>query len=307
MTLMIHREKREKSKENKKASRRRTAHRALTAMLSLVLVLSLIAQAAAATAARASGAKGTALELYDESPYTTAAFESAAMLPGDGTAADANKEKLTKAYCIKVSHSGEVKLRFKLSVKESSVLKDSLSMKAEYSVAEGTQTPLADGTFADLDGKEYVIDLPSSAGGSTEVVFTLNPYLPQTAGNECAGKTLKADFEWYVKSEGTGSSGSSVKPTEPENPNAPAEPTDPNAPSDSSDSDKSNADGKQDKDKHNARTDTADKNAQAQDGRLTPKTGDSLSLSLWIVSAVSAMLLLVNFALRRREEARDER
>lgn len=305
---MIGNEKRSGKKEKNERSRsRRSVHKALTAVLSLVLVLSLIGQAAAGTVARAASGRAAAdFELYDGSTYATDAFATTSMLPGDGTELDDNADALQKSYCVRISHSGAIKLCFRTVVSEGDTdFKNSLSMKASYSLDGGTtETSLFDDSFGKLSGKEHIIDIPASDSGSTDIVFKLNPYLPTTAGNECQGKTLKASFEWYVKSGGSG--GSSVKPTdptEPTDPNEPTDPDDPNKPGDPSDPGKSDGDGK---DNNNGQSAATDKDTAHQDGKLTPKTGDSLSISLWAVTAVSALLLLLIFVRGRKEEAENE-
>ncbi len=297
-----------KQEKNERSRSRRSAHRALTAMLSLVLVLSLIGQAAAGTAARAASGRAAAdFELYDGSAYATDAFATTSMLPGDGTELDANAAALQKSYCVRISHSGAIKLCFRTVVSEGDTdFKNGLSMKASYSLDGGTtETSLCDDSFGKLDGMEHIIDIPASNSGSTDIVFKLNPYLPTTAGNECQNKTLKASFEWYVKSSGSG--GSSVKPTKPTDPTDPNEPTDPNDPSKPGDPGKNDGDGKQDgKDNNNGQSAATDKDTAHQDGKLTPKTGDSLSIALWAVTAVSALLLLLIFVRGRKEEAENE-
>lgn len=129
----------------------------------------------------------SALSLHDRNPGDNTPFEVRNMFPGDS---------VTEYYCVRVSHKGDVVLRFRADVgpgyeKLAEVLKCRV-------VLAGSGETLYDGPMCDMP---YSLNSTLAAGSSTtsEVYYEITAYLDTSVDNEYMNKELMADFRWWVE------------------------------------------------------------------------------------------------------------
>ncbi len=127
------------------------------------------------------------LELYKKHPSDNEEFEVFNMLPGD---------TVTKYFCVKISHDGDVTLRFNAEVTEQTKnLADVLYIKITH-LDRGTV--LYNGTFADMDINGYAELFKASSQTQSTAYYQITVNLPTSVKNEHQAAMLKADFNWYV-------------------------------------------------------------------------------------------------------------
>ena len=143
---------------------------------------------------------------------------------------------------------------------------------------------LCNASFNQVKDTEFPLELAVGDSNETTVDFTIEVSLATSVGNEYMLSSLNADFNWMVSGDDDGS----LVPPEPE-PEPEPEPTpepepDPEQPEpDSTDSDET------------------DKTPDKDDG---PQTGDNTNLLLWIVVALSALVVTVLLFVKLRKENR---
>lgn len=141
-----------------------------------------------------NNAKPTAnrLELYEGRPGVNERFQVSNMLPGDS---------VTKYFCIRASHSQDLTLYFQTEVtQELKNLGDVLRIKVTNL---NSGQVLYDTIFAEIDGEEVSELLKENASGETTVYYQIDVSVDTSVGNEYQGAALTADFNWYVKDEGS--------------------------------------------------------------------------------------------------------
>lgn len=213
------------------------------------------------------------IELYKNNPSDNEKFTAQNLFPGD---------IITKSYCVKVYHNDEVTLIFKPEVTDQiKNLGDILNIKVTH---VQTGNVLCNAPFNQVKDTEFPLELAVGDSNETTVDFTIEVSLATSVGNEYMLSSLNADFNWMVSGDDDGS----LVPPEPE-PEPEPEPTpepepDPEQPEpDSTDSDET------------------DKTPDKDDG---PQTGDNTNLLLWIVVALSALVVTVLLFVKLRKENR---
>lgn len=132
----------------------------------------------------------TTLSLYKWHPDDNTPFKVENMFPGD-------RER--KYYCIRISHKGDVTLRFHADIrpgyeKLSEVLKCRIVLPDNGEV-------LYDGLMRDMpDSVNH--SLRTGSATTSEVYYKITTYLDTSVGNEYMEKTLIADFRWWVEEPG---------------------------------------------------------------------------------------------------------
>jgi hypothetical protein len=116
-------------------------------------------------------------------------FKVSNMLPGDSE---------TKEYKIKIKNRNAKLLMFEMAV-----VKSEASLPEEYILeSELLFTVKADGVTLceDVCAKDMQVLSYEVRNGVSEqeVAFAITATLPTSAGNECAGKSLKLDFKWTL-------------------------------------------------------------------------------------------------------------
>lgn len=132
----------------------------------------------------------TTLSLYKRHPDDNKPFKVENMFPGD-------RER--KYYCVRVSHKGDVTLRFHADIrpgyeKLAEVLKCRIVLPDNGEV-------LYDGLMRDMpDSVNH--KLRTGSATTSEVYYKITAYLDTSVGNEYMDKTLIADFRWWVEEPG---------------------------------------------------------------------------------------------------------
>ena len=132
------------------------------------------------------------LELYQGHAGDNERFEARDMLPGD---------TVTKYFCIRAHHKNALELFFRTEVtEETKALGDVLQIRV---VRLDTGEVLYNGSFAGADGQEFSETLAENVQGETTAYYRVDVSLDTSAGNEYQQAGLTADFEWFVKDEGS--------------------------------------------------------------------------------------------------------
>ena len=129
----------------------------------------------------------TSISLFKGNPEDNTPFSVMNMLPGDSE---------TKYYCVKVSHKGNVTLKYHADIhKGSEKLSEVLKIKVAI---PSLNKVIFDGVIKDMP---LSIDFPLSAAdvSETAVDFEITAYLETSVGNEYSNTELVADFKWWVE------------------------------------------------------------------------------------------------------------
>ena len=138
------------------------------------------------------GPKAAVLELYQGQAGDNERFEVRDMLPGD---------TVTKYFCVRAYHEKALELFFRTEVtQETKDLGDVLHIRVTHLE---TGEVLYDGAFAGADGQEFPEPLDENVQGETTAYYRVDVSLDTSAGNEYQQAGLTADFEWFVKDEGS--------------------------------------------------------------------------------------------------------
>lgn len=132
--------------------------------------------------------RGNVLSLYQGKQEDNQRFAVQNMFPGDTQ---------TNYYCLKASHEKDMTVFFSADVTEQTkALGDVLRIKVTHME---TGNVLFDGTFADIQGREFSQVFKQSASGETIAYYQIDVSLGTSVGNDYQSALLKADFNWYVK------------------------------------------------------------------------------------------------------------
>lgn len=128
--------------------------------------------------------------LHSGQPEDNTPFQAANMLPGDTE---------TRNYTVRISHSGDVTVRFHADIQAGSGKLAEVLMARVRLPATGEI--LYDGLMRDMPAS---LNHPLSAPGSTvsDLNYEITAYLDTGAGKEYQDKTLLADFRWWVEEAG---------------------------------------------------------------------------------------------------------
>lgn len=244
-----------KKKENKSISLKSPAflHRTIC-ILCVLLVLSGIGLAL--VSATSHNDKSPKLELYKEHSSDNEAFDVSNMVPGD---------KVSRNFTVRVHHNEALKVFFDAEVTQQT---KSLGDVLQVSVTDqNTGKVLCQGTFNEINKKEFEIPVDKSSKGTTDLSYQVDAWLDTSVGNPYQEALLKANLKWYVKDSGDNTNPSDNKPQ-----------------------------GTNSGKKHSKPT----KHGNSDNG-LTARTGDTVNLVLWIVMGTCALALLVLLMKARQE------
>lgn len=146
-------------------------------------------QSASQSASDPTGAdvKATALSLYSRKPDDNTPFRVANLFPGDSE---------TKYFCVRVSHKGDVLLRFHAQVRPG-YEKLAEVLKCRVVLPESGEV-LYDGRMRDMpESLSHALHTGASTTG--EVYYAVTAYLDTGVGNAYMDKDLIADFRWWVE------------------------------------------------------------------------------------------------------------
>lgn len=120
----------------------------------------------------------------------TRPFKVENMFPGDIE---------TECYCVRISHNGDVILRFRAEVLPGyEKLAEVLKCKV---VLQDTGEVLYDGLMREMpDSVNYTLVTQTSTVG--EVFFEISAYLDTGVGNEYMNRSLIADLHWWIEETG---------------------------------------------------------------------------------------------------------
>lgn len=133
--------------------------------------------------------KKITIALHSRQPEDNTPFQAANMFPGDAE---------TKNYTLRVSHFGDVTVRFHADIQAGSEkLAEVLMVRIRLLTTGET---LYDGLMRDMPAS---LNHKLSAAGSTvsDLDYEITAYLDTGVGNEYQNKTLLADFRWWVEEE----------------------------------------------------------------------------------------------------------
>ena len=136
----------------------------------------------------ASGqARRVTLSLYRKQPEDNTPFNVVNMLPGDA---------VTQNYNVRVSHSGNVTVRFRAIIRPGyEKLAEVLMLRVKLL---NTGETLYDGLMRDMP-RSVNHKLTASGSTTSDLEYELTAYLDTSVGNDYQNKTLSADFHWWVE------------------------------------------------------------------------------------------------------------
>lgn len=136
----------------------------------------------------ASGqARRVTLSLYRKQPEDNTPFNVVNMLPGDA---------VTQNYNVRVSHSGDVTVRFRAIIRPGyEKLAEVLMLRVKLL---NTGETLYDGLMRDMP-RSVNHKLTASGSTTSDLEYELTAYLDTSVGNDYQNKTLSADFHWWVE------------------------------------------------------------------------------------------------------------
>ena len=136
----------------------------------------------------ASGqARRVTLSLYRKQPEDNTPFNVVNMLPGDA---------VTQNYNVRVSHSGDVTVRFRAIIRPGyEKLAEVLMLRVRLLTTGET---LYDGLMRDMP-RSVNHKLTASGSTTSDLEYELTAYLDTSVGNEYQNQELIADFHWWVE------------------------------------------------------------------------------------------------------------
>nr|DAO88812.1 MAG TPA: Spore coat-associated protein N, biofilm matrix, amyloid fiber [Caudoviricetes sp.] len=145
---------------------------------------------ASATSQSGADVTATALSLHNRNTQDNTPFQVGNMFPGDSE---------TKYYCVRVSHKGDVLLRFNADIRPdyeqlAKVLCCCITLPEKGEV-------LYDGLMRDMP-KSLNLALNTDKSTTSEVYYEITAYLDTSVGNEYMNKDLIVDFRWWVEETG---------------------------------------------------------------------------------------------------------
>lgn len=229
--------------------------RRMICILCVLLVLSGIGLALVSAASQNDKSPG--LELYKKHSSDNEAFYVSNMVPGD---------KVSRNFTVRVHHNNALKVFFDAEITEQT---KSLGDVLQICVTDrNSGNILCQGTFNDINQKEYEIAVDKSSQGITDLSYQVDAWLDTSVGNQYQQALLKANLRWRVKD-----AGESTNPSDNKSPGT-------NSGKKPSNSSKTNGNG----------------------SGLTVRTGDTVNLILWIVMGTCALALLLLLLKSRQEQ-----
>lgn len=136
----------------------------------------------------ASGqARRVTLSLYRKQPEDNTPFNVVNMLPGDA---------VTQNYNVRVSHSGDVTVRFRAIIRPGyEKLAEVLMLRVRLLTTGET---LYDGLMRDMP-RSVNHKLTASGSTTSDLEYELTAYLDTSVGNDYQNQELIADFHWWVE------------------------------------------------------------------------------------------------------------
>ena len=136
----------------------------------------------------ASGqARRVTLSLYRKQPEDNTPFNVVNMLPGDA---------VTQNYNVRVSHSGDVTVRFRAIIRPGyEKLAEVLMLRVKLL---NTGETLYDGLMRDMP-RSVNHKLTASGSTTSDLEYELTAYLDTSVGNDYQNQELIADFHWWVE------------------------------------------------------------------------------------------------------------
>ena len=136
----------------------------------------------------ASGqARRVTLSLYRKQPEDNTPFNVVNMLPGDA---------VTQNYNVRVSHSGDVTVRFRAIIRPGyEKLAEVLMLRVKLL---NTGETLYDGLMRDMP-RSVNHKLTASGSTTSDLEYELTAYLDTSVGNDYQNQELVADFHWWVE------------------------------------------------------------------------------------------------------------
>lgn len=128
-----------------------------------------------------------AISLHKRNPDDNTPFQVTNMFPGDAE---------TKYYCVRVSHKGDVVLRFRADVRPGY---DKLAevLKCRITLPDSGEE-LYDGLMRDMPASLNCA-LKTQQSTTSTVYYEITAYLETSVDNEYMNKDLIADFRWWVE------------------------------------------------------------------------------------------------------------
>lgn len=245
-----------KEESNSRILRSPVFMRRMVCILCVLLVLSGIGLALVSAASHSDKSPG--LELYKKHASDNEAFDVSNMVPGD---------KVSRNFTVRVHHNNALKVFFDAEITEQT---QSLGDVLQICVTDrNSGNILCQGTFNEINKKEYEISVDKSSQGTTDLSYQVDAWLDTSVGNQYQQALLKANLRWHVKD-----AGESTNPSDNKSPGN-------NSGKKPSDSSKTNGNG----------------------NGLTVRTGDTVNLILWIVMGTCGLALLVLLVKSRQEQA----
>lgn len=137
--------------------------------------------------ASVSATKASVVSLHNRQPDDNIPFQAVNMFPGD---------RETKYYCIKVSHKGDIIVRYRADVRDG-YEKLAEVMKVRIKLL-GDNELLYDGLIQDMPQSLNRV-LKANESTQSELYYEITAYLDTSVGNEYMDKELIADFRWWVE------------------------------------------------------------------------------------------------------------
>lgn len=266
---------------DKTTGRKKTYLKVAGAVLWMLVIFSITALAANPFTANSTivdqdKENQTTLTIYKNQPEDSTPFHAANMFPGDSE---------QKTYLLAVSYRGTVTVHFHADVRSGSEkLAEVMNCRV---VLKNTNETLYDGLMKDMP-ESLAHKLVSSKATTDELEYEITAYLSTSVGNEYMNKELLADFRWWaVEEKVPGSGGDDGGDDEPIKPTQ--------------------------KPGHDVITDQSsagDSEEPFLPGQLAvlPMTGDRSLFPIAAIAVVcAAMLFVLLFGKRRKEDAEDEK
>lgn len=134
-----------------------------------------------------SGSGRKALYLHNRNIGDNTPFKVTNMFPGD---------RETEYYCVRVSHKGDVVLRFRADVRPG-YEKLAEALRCRITLTDSGEV-LYDGPMQDMP-KSLDHALNTDKSTVSEVNYEITAYLDTSVGNEYQNLSLIADFNWWVE------------------------------------------------------------------------------------------------------------
>ena len=126
------------------------------------------------------------LRLHNRNAEDNTPFKAGNMFPGDSE---------TKYFCVRVSHKGDVILRFRADIRPGY---ERLAEVLCCRVVSDNGKVLYDGLMRDMP-ESLNHSLYTDKSTTSEVCYEITAYLDTSVGNEYMNKDLVADFRWWVE------------------------------------------------------------------------------------------------------------